>query len=154
MFLLDGPQISQEVLGLRWIITRLVLGSVLVIQAPLFPFLFSSVCPSSVRLFDLGSGPPVEPVQGSCTGVQSSPTTASRVDALSCPRCHRDKSAFLSIDVGVSTCVASLCSVLFCLCQFDTVVLLGVQKPAKMGTQCCSESNRLGSCLDMPLSGS
>ena len=59
--------------GFRWIIARLVLESVLVIQAPLFPLLFSSVCPSSVRLFDLGSGLPVEPVQGSYTGVQSSP---------------------------------------------------------------------------------
>ena len=48
-------------------------------SGPLFPFLFSSVCPSSVCLFDLGSGLPVEPVQGSYTGVQSSPESKSKI---------------------------------------------------------------------------
>ena len=55
------------------VITRLVLGSVLVIQAPLSPFSSHQSVRRLSVCFDLGSGLPVEPVQGSKTGVQSSP---------------------------------------------------------------------------------
>ena len=47
---------------------------------------FSSVGPSvSVRLFDLGSGLPVEPVKGSETGVQSSPVQKMSDQTFLCP---------------------------------------------------------------------